>query len=120
MADAFQRAGLTPVRQHEVEWYMVDFALIEHRLIVECDGKYWHNLPRMKARDKAKDTYFRRHGWAMLRLGEDEINASPDDCARKVIAALKERNAMPLFASLIGKEGEPDMTVPIACHVSAS
>jgi len=43
-------------------------------VIIECDGKYWHNREDMKKRDKAKNAYAKKCGFSMLRLTEEEIN----------------------------------------------
>lgn len=35
--------------------YIFDFYLPKYKMVIECDGDYWHSLPKMKIRDKRKD-----------------------------------------------------------------
>lgn len=53
--------------------FLVDFYLPEDNLIVEADGDYWHNLDRVKKKDKAENAYLAKCGFNMLRLKEEEI-----------------------------------------------
>lgn len=32
--------------------FILDFWLPEYQLAIECNGEYWHNLPKRKERDK--------------------------------------------------------------------
>lgn len=84
MSDAFARIKLMASPQVVIGPYIVDFALPDAQIVVECDGTYWHGRPEQKVRDKRKDTYLRNHGWIVIRLTEEAINESPDDCAMKV------------------------------------
>lgn len=63
--------------QKPIGWYVVDFYIPEHSLIIECDGNYWHGLPNIKAKDKQRDKWLFRHGYKVLRLGEDAIRKDP-------------------------------------------
>jgi very-short-patch-repair endonuclease len=81
MAEAFKAIGLSPVPQFTIDWYIVDFAFPDEKLVVECDGVYWHGRPSQQIKDRRKDKYLKSKGWKMIRLGEIEINASPETCA---------------------------------------
>jgi len=54
--------------------FIVDFYLSDYNLIIEADGDYWHNLKKGIDQDKRKNTYFKNHGYNLLRLWEHEIN----------------------------------------------
>lgn len=84
MAEAFRLAGLSPIPQHTVEFWVVDFAFPDQRLVVECDGTYWHGRPEQRRKDRHKDAYLKRKGWRVLRLSEAAINHSPSACASTV------------------------------------
>ena len=75
MADLFVKAGLVFTPQRVIGPYIVDFAFPDVRLVVECDGSYWHSLPGKPAKDRQKDGYLRRHGWRVIRLLETDIRA---------------------------------------------
>lgn len=88
MADAFRMVGLTPTAQHIIGPYIVDFAFPLARLVVECDGTYWHGRPQQQVKDTRKDAYLARHGWQVVRLREQAITASPIICAEQVASLL--------------------------------
>lgn len=77
--------GLLPTCQYVIGPYRVDFALLEYRLIVEADGKYWHKGWR-KRRDYRRDKWLRSQAWDVIRFTGREIYADAHACARKVKA----------------------------------
>lgn len=91
MDEAFRVLSLRAHPQYIFGPYAADFAFPEHRVIVECDGKYWHSLPDRMEKDRSKDAYLIRHKWLVVRLTEDEINASPSSCAERVANLLHDR-----------------------------
>ncbi len=54
--------------------FLVDAYIPSLNLIIEVDGDYWHSLPRIIGRDKAKNAYLAKCGYNLLRLTETEIN----------------------------------------------
>lgn len=62
--------------------HLVDFYIKSKRLVIECDGSYWHGLPGRPDNDARRDAWFREHGFSILRLGEKEIRAG--EAARKL------------------------------------
>lgn len=65
--------------------FLCDFAIPSARLIIECDGDYWHSLPQMKRRDRAKDAYAKKCGWIVLRLSENHILNDITSCKHIII-----------------------------------
>lgn len=63
---------------------LVDFLLEGHK-IIECDGDYWHNLPKTKARDLQKDKYFSENNYKVLRLKGEEIKKCTDKCRDAIL-----------------------------------
>lgn len=55
--------------------FIVDAYIPSLNLVVEADGKYWHNLPEIKGKDNAKNAYLTKCGYNLLRLPEDEIKS---------------------------------------------
>jgi very-short-patch-repair endonuclease len=95
MAEAMRGLGLRPLPQAPFGPYNVDFAFPEARLVVECDGAYWHSLPKQKRIDHSKDAYLANRGWRVLRLTEAAIKASPATCAQAVLEAVMGRPRSP-------------------------
>lgn len=54
--------------------HVIDFFLTELCVGIECDGIYWHSLPRAIKKDAEKDVWFLEHNIPLLRLSEGEIN----------------------------------------------
>jgi len=54
--------------------FILDFYVPSLNLIIECDGDYWHSLPKVVKRDKAKNNYLTKRGFRLLRLPESLIN----------------------------------------------
>jgi len=65
--------GLKFRRQHPVASYVVDFACLEARLLIEIDG-YWHAF--RKSADEARDRALRADGFDIVRY--DIENESAD------------------------------------------
>ena len=58
--------------------YLVDLLIPNKKIIIECDGKYWHNLPGIKKKDRNKNIYFKNNGYTILRWKEKDINNNLD------------------------------------------
>jgi len=67
---------------------IVDF-LVKGRLVIECDGDYWHSLPKAIERDKKRDLLLQMNGYEVLRLLGSEISADADKCFEKIQSQLK-------------------------------
>lgn len=55
--------------------FVVDAYIPSINLIIEADGKYWHELDRIKKKDKAENAYLKKCGFNVIRLSEKEINS---------------------------------------------
>ena len=92
MGEIMIKAGLSPVPHYPVDKLTLDFAFPSERICIECDGIYWHGLPEVQQRDKRRDAFLRNRGWIVVRLPEQAIHESPDECLAQVQAALSQRN----------------------------
>lgn len=54
--------------------YFLDFYIPSLKLVLECNGDYWHNLPEKKERDKALKEYVESTGRRIIFIWEHEIN----------------------------------------------
>jgi very-short-patch-repair endonuclease len=64
---------------------IVDFYLPEYRIVIQCDGDYWHNRPCSKERDERQDRVLTFNGFNVYRFWEHEINESSEECINKII-----------------------------------
>ena len=60
--------------------YVVDALIPGARIVIECDGDYWHGLPDMQKRDKRKDSYLQARQYHILRFRESELKADVNAC----------------------------------------
>jgi very-short-patch-repair endonuclease len=71
------------------EWddlaFELDFANPDRKLNVEIDGVE-HREPRGRARDELRDAELERRGWRVLRVSNDEVDASPEGVAARIAA----------------------------------
>jgi very-short-patch-repair endonuclease len=77
-------------RQFPISPYIVDFACIEAKLIVEADGGH-HSLPGEHER---RDDFLRRRGWRVLRFWNNDVLGNPAGVLQTIAAALNE-SALP-------------------------
>lgn len=54
-----------------------DFCFEKERLIIECDGRRWHDPDDVRRKDRHRDNALQRLGWRILRFDWDEVRNSP-------------------------------------------
>ena len=54
--------------------YPADFFLPSENIIIEVDGKYWHNYPHGKEIDHKRNEMLKNAGYKVLRFWEGEFN----------------------------------------------
>lgn len=72
---------------------VADKAFPDEKIVVFCDGDYWHSLPKWKERDKRINRELKRRGWTVLRFWEKDIKCD----ARKIVDEIESvlrRNKM--------------------------
>ncbi|MEQ8328806.1 MAG: endonuclease domain-containing protein [Parvibaculum sp.] len=77
------RLGVHFRRQHRVGPYIVDFACLERKLIVEVDGGQ-HNEPKGLARDDRRTAFLNRDGYTVLRFWNNDVLARTDDVVETI------------------------------------
>ena len=65
-----------------------DFYLPEYRIVIFCDGDYWHNLPSYKIRDRRINKILKEKGYKVFRFWEHDINKSISKCVDKIMCSL--------------------------------
>ncbi len=76
--------GVKVRRQHAIQGYIVDFALLEVKLVIEVDGEY-HNNEEQKLYDRARSEYLNHFGLQLIRFSNVEVTNNTD----KVVNAIK-------------------------------
>lgn len=54
--------------------FFPDFAIIDKKIIIECDGDYWHSLPGVPEADIVRQEILESFGWRFIRFTEKQIN----------------------------------------------
>jgi very-short-patch-repair endonuclease len=55
--------------------FIVDAYIPSLNLVIEADGKYWHDMDRVQKKDKAENAYLTKCGFNLVRLEEKEIKS---------------------------------------------
>lgn len=64
--------------------WQIDIAFPMHKLLVECDGTYWHSLPKRKKRDADLDTFANKEGWVIIHLRDQGIMQNVVACVDRI------------------------------------
>lgn len=70
----------------------VDFAYTEEKVILEADGRSWHQRIADLKRDRARDNEAARAGWLTMRFMWEELDADPTDVGQAVRETLNHRS----------------------------
>ena len=73
-------------RQHPIPPYVVDFAAVEGRLIVEVDGGQHAGSER----DERRDEFLASQGWRVLRFWNNDVLANTEGVLSRIVEVLKK------------------------------
>jgi len=93
-------------RQAPRDGRILDFICLRRRLIIEVDGGQ-HNFDSHAAADKARDTYFMRQGYKVLRVWNNEVDQNLDGVLEMIdreLAAPPTRPATPATLPRWGRD----------------
>ncbi|VVB83690.1 Uncharacterised protein [uncultured archaeon] len=71
-----------------VHKYQCDI-IINKKIIIECDGDYYHNYPSGREIDKIRTKELQNKGYIILRLWEHEIKSNLEFCKDKILEVIK-------------------------------
>ena len=76
VAEQLDCIGIHYVQQKELMYgkFYADFYIPSLKLVIECNGDYWHSLPHRIQRDKDLKKYVERSGHKIIFIWEHEIN----------------------------------------------
>jgi len=78
MMEILDSLNIEYIHNHPQIGYFIDFAIIDKKIAIECDGEYWHSLPGAKEHDEERQKILEDEGWNFIRFEEKEINESQD------------------------------------------
>jgi len=82
-----ERRRIPFMRQQPIDGlYVVDALIPGARIVIECDGDYWHTQPALQKRDKRKDSYLRYRSYIVVRFWESELKENAAACVDRVEA----------------------------------
>lgn len=67
-------AGIKFEREIKFKRFHVDFLIRSLKTVIECDGEYWHLMPKIQERDKRKDKLLKSLGYKIFRFSGHEID----------------------------------------------
>ncbi len=74
--------GLAFRRQQPIHPYVVDFACLRLRMVIEVDG--WSHDQRLE-RDRQRDLYLARLGYVTLRFTNDDVTGNLDGVVETIV-----------------------------------
>ena len=89
--DALEREELSFMarRQFPIGPYKIDFAFLNAKLAVECDGAEYHRANQLQLEhDQKRDKYLARKGWRTLRIEGIAIRRDIVYCIERIKKAL--------------------------------
>jgi len=84
MDAALHAVGIHALHGQRIGRRWPDLMIPSARLVVECDGQYWHTPEA----DAIRDAELQAAGWSVLHFTDTEIVNNADGCARTVLAWL--------------------------------
>jgi very-short-patch-repair endonuclease len=84
---AHRFAGHKFKRQVPIGAYVVDFACLNRKLIVEVDG----SQHAASARDAKRDAWLKAHGFEIMRFWNNDVLQNTDGVLELIVIALNER-----------------------------
>jgi very-short-patch-repair endonuclease len=85
MRALLDRLGIRFEPQASVAGRQVDLYLPDYKLVIECDGEYWHQRPESQARDARNTAALEAAGYTVLRFGGQEIERRLDTVQARLL-----------------------------------
>lgn len=85
MEKALKLSSIKYEREVKFRRFHVDFLLEKYKSVIECDGEYWHLLPKAIDRDKRKDILLKSLGYKVLRFTGNELDKLDEAKLSKIL-----------------------------------
>lgn len=69
--------------------YILDFAIVDLKIDIECDGEVWHKIGNKK--DHRRNWVLRKMGWKVLRFRGKQIKEDIESCIKIIKFNIDER-----------------------------
>jgi len=89
MEEELQRRQLEVNKQHQVDRFFLDFAIVDKQIAIECDGWYWH---QDKEADNRRDAILESSGWTVLHFTDTQIKSDIGACVDEIERVLANHN----------------------------
>ena len=90
-------------RQHRIGSYIVDFACLENKLIIEIDGGQ-HNQTLARENDEQRTQWLETTGYHVVRFWNSEVIQNTEGVLEKIKGLLKKKFHPHLTSPLKGEE----------------
>lgn len=89
-------------RQHVIENFIIDFAFLNEKLLIEVDGEY-HEEEEQKRYDDSRSAYLSEIGYKIIRFTNNEVENDTDTVINKIEQELKSRIPLSLGRGVTGE-----------------
>lgn len=89
ICEVLDRKNISYQTQKWIGNWRVDIYLQKYKLIIECDGDYWHSLPHRIKRDKNLDQWCSDYDYQIIHIQERDIRKNPEEALKNSLMRLK-------------------------------
>ena len=83
--------GIHVRKQAPIGPYIADFVIHAAKLIIEVDGPVHEELEQQE-RDRARDDWFAKVGYRIMRFRTDEVMNAWSDCVERILREVRQGN----------------------------
>jgi leucyl-tRNA synthetase len=88
-------------RQHTIQGYIVDFAFLEVKLVIEVDGEY-HNEAEQKIYNEARTKFLNQFGLKLLRFTNEQVIKNTENVIKEIKSCIEQQKQKPTFTDADG------------------
>jgi len=85
IGESLKKYNIPYIKQCPIENITIADFLLPDRIVIQCDGDYWHRSLKRKNKDINQDFILGFRGYRIFRFKEKEINKSADRCILKIL-----------------------------------
>jgi leucyl-tRNA synthetase len=82
--------GVKVRRQHSISGFIVDFAILQAKLVIEVDGEYHHDSDQ-RIYDEARENFLKESNFDLIRFANDDVVKNADQVVDKIKNELQKR-----------------------------